>query len=67
MDVLTDRTPEIERRLRAILIDGQDGCAFFQARDGNLVNLRQCWYCRWAAFDKENLDIHQRGLCKFKR
>lgn len=67
MDILTDRTPELEQRLKAIRIDTRDGCSFFKAQNGNLVNIRQCWYCIYGQFDRENPDIRQLGLCKFKR
>jgi len=67
MDVLTDRTPELEQKLKAIYIDVRDGCSFWKERDGCLVHIRQCWYCAYSQFDWDNPDINQRGLCKFKR
>lgn len=67
MDVLTERTSEVEQRLKAIQVDTRDGCAFWKARDGGLVQLHQCWYCSYGQFERENPDIHQKGLCKFKR
>lgn len=67
MDILTDRTSEIEQRVKAIHIDTRDGCSFWKARDGSMVQIRQCWYCAYSQFNRENPDVHQEGLCKFKR
>ena len=67
MDVLTDRTGELEQKLKAIHIDTRDGCAFWKERDGCLLRLRQCWYCAYGQFDRGNPDVSQIGLCKFKR
>lgn len=67
MNILTDRTSEVEQKLRAIHIDTQDGCSFWRAREGSMVQIHQCWYCAYAKFDRENPDVHQKGLCKFKR
>lgn len=67
MKVITDRTSEVEQKLRAIHIDTRDGCSFWRARDGSMVQIHQCWYCAYAKFDRENPDLNQKGLCKFKR
>lgn len=67
MKVLTDRTSEVERKLRAIHIDTRDGCSFWRARDGLMVQIHQCWYCAYSQFNRENPDVDQKGLCKFKR
>lgn len=67
MELFTDRTSEIEQKLKAIHIDTRDGCSFWTARSGSMVHLRQCWYCAHGQFDRENPDVHQTGLCKFKR
>lgn len=67
MNVLTDRTNEVEQKLRAIHIDTQDGCSFWRARDDSMVKLHQCWYCIYSQFNRENTDVSQKGLCKFKR
>ncbi len=66
MKVLTERTSEVEQKLKAIQVDTRDGCSFWKARDGGLVQLHQCWYCSYGQFDRENPDVHQKGLCKFK-
>jgi len=67
MSISTDRTHEIEQRLKAISIDTQDGCSFWKRREGSMVQIRQCWYCAYGQFDRENPDVRQKGLCKFKR
>lgn len=67
MDIINDHTLELEQRLRAIKINKRDGCAFWNARSDNLVNIRQCWYCAYSHFDREKQDINQPGLCKFKK
>lgn len=67
MNVLTDRTSEVEQKLKAIHIDTRDGCSFWKARDGSMVQIHQCWYCAYSQFNRENPDVHQKGLCKFKR
>lgn len=66
MGVPTDRTYEVEQRLRAIRVYGEDSCCFFKARDGTLLKLQQCWYCRYAVFEQGNSDVNAQGLCKFK-
>lgn len=67
MKVLTDRTREIEQKLRAIYIDTQDGCSFWKVRKDTMIQIHQCWYCEYGQFNRENPDVHQNGLCKFKR
>ncbi len=67
MNILTDRTSEVEQKLRAIHIDTRDGCSFWRARDDSMVQIHQCWYCAYAKFDHENPELNQKGLCKFKR
>ncbi len=67
MNVLTDRTSEVEQKLKAIQIDTRDGCSFWRAWDGSMIQIHQCWYCAYASFNRENPDLNQIGLCKFKR
>jgi hypothetical protein len=59
----TDRTRELEMRVRAIPISPEDSCVFFHRRDGCVMGFRQCRYCRFGSFEKEN----DPGLCKFKK
>lgn len=65
--LLTDHTPEVERRLAAIHVKPRDGCSFFKPRDGCLVKLPECWYCTFGDFDKEGKDLPKQGYCKFKK
>lgn len=67
MYLKTDHTGEVEQRIAAILIYPCDSCSFFMRREGVLVNLRQCVYCAYGVFERDGCDIHQRGLCKYKR
>lgn len=67
MCISTDRTSEIEQKLKAIHIDTQDCCSFWKARDGSMVKIHQCWYCTYGQFNREDPDVHQKGLCKFMR
>ncbi|NLS84309.1 MAG: hypothetical protein GXZ14_01660 [Ruminococcaceae bacterium] len=66
MGILTDRTSEVEQKLKAIHIDTRDGCCFWKARDDSMVKIPECWYCAYGQFDRERTNIHQKGLCKFK-
>lgn len=67
MDVLTDRTGELEQKLRAVHIDTRDGCTFWRPREESIVKIKQCWYCAYSQFNREDSDAHQKGLCKFKK
>lgn len=66
MDIKTDHTGEVERRIAAIRISPCDSCSFFRRKDSALVNLHQCFYCAYGIFEKEGV-IRQLGLCKYKR
>lgn len=66
MDKKIDHTPELESRLIAVKIDPQDTCAFFSLRENAVVNIKECWYCKYAIFGSENC-LKANGLCKFKR
>lgn len=65
--VISDHTPEVERRLAAIRVKSRDCCSFFKSRDGCLVNLRECWYCVFGDFDKEGKGLPTQGYCKCKK
>lgn len=65
--LLTDHTPEVERRLAAISVKTRDGCDFYKAREDSLVKLSECWYCAYGDFDKEGEDLPTQGYCKFKK
>lgn len=67
MNILTDRTSEVEQKIRAIHIDTRDGCSFWKTRNDSILQIHQCWYCKYSQFERENTDVHQEGLCKFKR
>ena len=58
-----DRTRELEIRVRAIRIIPEDSCVFFQRREGCVMGLAQCRYCRFAKFEPEQ----SQGFCKFKK
>ena len=66
MDLLTDRTAEVEERLKSIRVDAQDGCSFWTPREDSFVCVRQCWYCLYGQFTGGSIGGGQKGLCKFK-
>ena len=66
MDVLTDRTAEVEERLKSIRVDSQDGCSFWAPREDSFICVRQCWYCLYGQFNRERQGAEKNGLCKFK-
>lgn len=67
MNILTDRTREVEQKLKAIHIDTRDGCSFWRPREDCMVQIHQCWYCAYGQFNREDSDVYQKGLCKIKR
>lgn len=62
-NISTDRTSELEARLKAIRILPTDCCVFFKARDGCLCAVKECRCCEFSKFEDKN----QEGLCKFKK
>ena len=46
----TDRTRELEIRIKAIRILPEDTCVFFERQDGRVMGFKQCRYCRFAKF-----------------
>ncbi len=65
-DLAADHTTYLEQRLKALQIGAKDTCSFFSQRDGNIINLRKCRYCKYASFQTEVIDEDSKGLCKFK-
>ena len=59
----TDRTEELELRLRAIRINPDDTCIFFEWQDGGILGFKQCKYCKYSKFEHDD----ETGLCKFKK
>ncbi len=59
----TDRTRELEIRIKAIRILPEDTCVFFERQDGRVMGFKQCRYCRFAKFEQEKPN----GYCKFKK
>jgi len=66
LDLLVDHTDRLELRLKAIQIYGKDTCSFFSQRDGCVLSLRKCRYCKYAKFQSEVVHENSKGLCKFK-
>ncbi len=62
----TDRTGELEQRLKAIRIFPEDSCVFFERREGCAMGFPRCRYCRFAKFEP-NAEYEKQGLCKFKK
>lgn len=62
-----DHTKEVEKRIAAIKTNSRDSCSFYQPRHMCLVAMKECWYCKYAAFDFEDKDTNKDGVCKFKK
>ena len=62
-ELSADHTQELEVRLRAIRIQPEDSCVFFQLRDGCALAIRQCRYCHYGKFSDEA----DSRYCRFKR
>ena len=61
-----DHSAEIEQRMQAIPVDGQDTCAFWTKREFGELQLLRCWYCRYGQFNRDGSDPHQTGYCKYR-
>lgn len=66
MKKFLDHTDEVEKRIKAIIISPRDTCSFCKQRTNALATLKECWYCVYAKFESDNLDINQQGICKIK-
>jgi hypothetical protein len=63
---VNDRTIEVENRIRQITIKSRDFCMYFDLRPYTLVNIKQCWYCKFSEFEYENYESNGLGYCKIK-
>lgn len=61
-----NHSDEVERRIAAIPIGTQDYCNFFCLKDSELINIQECWYCRYAVFAFGD-SVEARGFCRFKK
>lgn len=66
MHTKTDHTSEVEKRIKAIRTRSRDYCSFFKEREGALVIMKECWYCRYASFDLEK-NLVEQGFCVFRK
>ena len=46
-------------------IHPRDICLFYHPRDMCIVAMRECWYCRYADFQLEELKPLEVGICLF--
>ena len=66
MNKHVDHTHELERRISVISIAPRDSCSFIKLKDNPLAAMKECWYCVYAEFEKDNNDLLQQGVCRFK-
>ena len=67
MNHTRDHTGEVEKRVKAIPIKATDTCAFYEKCTNALIPMRECWYCRFGQFERDTVNPHQDGFCKFKK
>ena len=61
-----DHTMKLELRLKAVHICAKDTCSFYSPKDGNVMNIPKCLYCKYARFQIDIIEEDALGLCKFK-
>lgn len=66
LDYADDHTTRLEQRFKAMQICARDTCSFFSQREGSVIILRKCRYCKYAQFQLDIIDDDSIGLCKFK-
>ena len=57
----TDHTKAVEKRIEAISVTLLDGCSFFTPREGSLISVNFCAYCRFSKFDEKG----KNGFCNY--
>lgn len=60
-----DHTAEVEQRIAAIHVHGEDACAFCKVREGAITNIKKCANCAFGVF-LYNENGEGRGLCKYR-
>ncbi|MDP2425546.1 MAG: hypothetical protein U1C51_05150 [Candidatus Izemoplasmatales bacterium] len=57
-----DHTNEVEKRVEAIPVSILDGCSFYAQRDGSLLAVHLCVYCKFSEFVGNN----KNGFCTYR-
>ena len=60
----TNRTYEVEQRLKAIRVQSEDTCSFWDRSDDTVIALKRCYYCKH--YEPESKANPTAGYCKFK-
>jgi hypothetical protein len=58
-----DHTKEVKIQITPIKINPRDSCSFYKSRDICLVAMKECWYCKYAKFNFEELEPNKEGTC----
>jgi len=57
-----DHTKHLEKRIEAIHINFLDGCSFYAPKEGSLLVVHLCAYCKFGEFEEKN----KNGFCKYR-
>lgn len=57
-----DHTKDLEKRVEAIHIDLLDSCSFYEPKEGSLLAVNLCAYCKFGDFEEKN----KNGFCKYR-
>lgn len=55
-----DHTKAVEKRMEIIRISLTDSCSFFEPKEGSLLIVNLCAYCKHSKFEEKALN----GLCR---
>lgn len=58
----SDHTSAVEKRIEAIIIHALDKCSFYEPKEGSLIAVSMCAFCKFSDF-KNN---EKSGLCKYR-
>lgn len=57
-----DHTDALEKRIQAVAIHFLDSCSFYKPKDGSLLAVKMCAYCKFSDFSKDK----KHGFCHFR-
>lgn len=57
----TDHTKAVEKRLETIEVNLLDGCSFYAPKEGSLIVVNFCAYCRFSEFNEKS----KNGYCNY--
>lgn len=61
---IVDRTQELEDKLKLLVVNSEDTCAFWEKRKGALAGIKRCFFCQYYRPQKKD---EKTGACVFKR